>query len=122
MTAPISRGEFVGLFQDNCPPCVATPFSGIGWTREGSVVAKRFRRSRATRFHPSDAPVSNPRPLSHAEKDALIAALTTRLVAADERVAALEARLEELTRPLKTPGNSLKPPSQEQKQGRQAPV
>jgi transposase len=69
-----------------------------------------------------------PAQLSHAEKDALIAALTTRLVAADERIAAqdariaaLEARLEELTRPPKTPGNSSKPPSQGQKQDRQAP-
>jgi transposase len=61
--------------------------------------------------------------LSHAEKDALIAALTARLVLADERIAAqdariaaLEARLDELTRPPKTSGNSSKPPSQGQKQ------
>jgi transposase len=61
--------------------------------------------------------------LSHAEKDALIAALTARLVLADERIAAqdariatLEARLDGLTRPPKTPGNSSKPPSQGQKQ------
>jgi hypothetical protein len=72
--------------------------------------------------------VPAPARLSHAEKDALIAALTTRLAAADERIAAqdariaaLEARLEELTRPPKTPGNSSKPPSQGQKQDRQAP-
>jgi transposase len=50
--------------------------------------------------------------LSHAEKDTLIAALTTRLAAADQRIAALEARLNELTRPPRTPGNSSKPPSQ----------
>jgi hypothetical protein len=50
--------------------------------------------------------------LSHAEKDALIAALTARLVTADERIsvqdariAALEARLNELSRPPKTPDN-----------------
>jgi transposase len=66
--------------------------------------------------------------LSHPEKDALIAALTARLVLADERIAAqdarisaLEARLDELTRPPKTPGNSSKPPSQGQKQDLAAP-
>jgi transposase len=65
--------------------------------------------------------------LSHAEKDALIAALTARLVTADERIAAqdtriaaLEARLNELSRPPKTPDNSSKPPSQGQKQDRSA--
>jgi transposase len=59
---------------------------------------------------------------SHAEKDALIAALTARLALADERIAAqdarlaaLEARLSQQTRPPKTPGNSSKPPSQGQK-------
>jgi transposase len=67
--------------------------------------------------------------LSHAEKDALIAALTARLVLADERIAAqdariaaLEARLDELTRPPRTPGNSSKPPSQGQKQDLPAPA
>jgi len=74
--------------------------------------------------------LSAPAQLSHAEKDALIAALTGRLVLADERIiaqgvyiaaqdariAALEARLDELTRPPKTPANSSKPPSQGQKQ------
>jgi transposase len=61
--------------------------------------------------------------LSHAEKDALIASLTARLVAAeariaaqDARIAALEARLDELTRPPKTPDNSSTPPSRGQKQ------
>jgi transposase len=60
--------------------------------------------------------------LSHTEKDALIAALFTRLAEAVERIAvqdarivALEARISELTRPPKTPGNSSKPPSQGQK-------
>jgi len=53
--------------------------------------------------------------LSHAEKDALILALFERLAAAETRTAALEARIAELTRPPKTPGNSSKPPSQGQK-------
>lgn len=67
-----------------------------------------------------------PRPdltsLSHAEKNTLIAALFARLDKAldriavqDARIAALEARVSELTRPPKTPGNSSKPPSQGQK-------
>ena len=70
-----------------------------------------------------------PAQLSHLEKDALIAALTSRLVLADQRIvaqdariAALEARLNELTRPPKTPGNSSKPPSQGQKQDLPAPA
>ena len=60
--------------------------------------------------------------LSHAEKDALILALLGQLTAAherimaqDARIAALEARLDELTRPPKTPDNSSRPPSQGQK-------
>jgi transposase len=56
--------------------------------------------------------------LSHAEKDALILALLGQLTAAHERIAVLEARLDELTRPPKTPDNSSKPPSQGQKQNR----
>jgi transposase len=63
--------------------------------------------------------------LSHTEKDALIHALLAQLAAAHERIAAqdvriatLEARLDELTRPPKTPDNSSKPPSQAQKQNR----
>jgi transposase len=63
--------------------------------------------------------------LSHAEKDALILALLAQLAAAHERIAAqdariavLEARLDELTRPPKTPDNSSKPPSHGQKQNR----
>jgi transposase len=77
-----------------------------------------------------------PAPLSHPEKDALIAALTARLILADERIAAqashiaaqdariaaLEARLNELTRPPKTPGNSSKPPSQRQKRDLPTPA
>jgi transposase len=70
----------------------------------------------------------DPTRLSHAEKDALIAALTARLTVAHERIAAqdarieaLEARLDELTRPPKTPGNSSKPPSQGQKSDRPPP-
>lgn len=65
--------------------------------------------------------------LSHAEKDALILALFAQLVSAQERIAAqdarivaLEARLDELTRPPKTPDNSSKPPSQGQKPDRLA--
>ena len=54
--------------------------------------------------------------LSHEEKDALILALLAQLAAAHEKIAALEARLDELTRPPKTPDNSSKPPSQGQKQ------
>jgi transposase len=53
--------------------------------------------------------------LSHEEKDALILALLAQLGAAHEKIAALEARLDELTRPPKTPDNSSKPPSQGQK-------
>jgi transposase len=60
--------------------------------------------------------LSTPAQLSHPEKDALIAAPTARLALADARIAALEAQLNELTRPPKTPGNSSKPPSQGQKQ------
>jgi len=54
-----------------------------------------------------------PAPLSHLEKDALIAVLTARLASADAHIAArnvrsaaLEARLSELTGPPKAaPGN-----------------
>jgi len=66
--------------------------------------------------------------LSHAEKDALIVALSAQLDAAQQLIASqtarivdLEARLDELTRPPKTPDNSSKPPSQGQKQDRPAP-
>ena len=58
--------------------------------------------------------------LSHAEKDALILALLRQLAAAEARIAAPEARLDELTRPAKTPDNSSKPPSQGQKPDRPA--
>jgi transposase len=53
--------------------------------------------------------------LSHAEKDTLIASLFARLAEALDRIVALEARVAELTRPPKTPGNSSKAPSQGQK-------
>ena len=49
-----------------------------------------------------------------AEADQQIAAL-------NERISALEARLDELTRPPKTPRNSSKPPSQGQKQDKPPP-
>jgi len=54
--------------------------------------------------------------LSPTEKDGLILALFAQLAAAHEKIAALEARIDELTRPPKTPDNSSKPPSQGQKQ------
>ncbi len=54
--------------------------------------------------------------LSQAEKDALILALFAQLTSAHEKIATLEARIDELTRPPKTPDNSSKPPSQGQKQ------
>jgi transposase len=67
--------------------------------------------------------------LSHAEKDTLILGLFAQLAAAHERIAAqdarilaLEARLDELSRPPKTPDNSSKPPSQGQKQDRPSPT
>lgn len=54
--------------------------------------------------------------LSGERKDALILALAAQLEAAQARIAALEARVEALTRPPKTPGNSSLPPSRGQKQ------
>jgi transposase len=66
--------------------------------------------------------------LSDADKDRLILALLAQVAAAQatiatqaRRIAALEVRLDELTRPPKTPDNSSKPPSQGQKQDRPAP-
>ena len=56
--------------------------------------------------------------LSHAEKDALILALLARLDEAHELIAELRARIDELTRPGKTPDNSSVPPSQGQKPNR----
>jgi transposase len=59
--------------------------------------------------------------LSDAEKDRLLLALLPlvgQLEAAQQRIAALEARIEELTGPPKTPENSSKPPSQGQKPNR----
>ena len=53
--------------------------------------------------------------LSHAEKDALILSLFALLSQAHEKIAALEARIDDLTRPPKTPENSSKPPSQGRK-------
>jgi transposase len=67
--------------------------------------------------------------LSHAGKDALIVTLLSQLTTAQQliasqasRIADLEARLDELTRPPKTPDNSSKPPSQGQKQDRPPPT
>jgi hypothetical protein len=45
--------------------------------------------------------------LSHAEKDALILTLSARLNEALKLIAALQARIDELTRPGKTPGKSI---------------
>ena len=59
--------------------------------------------------------------LSFAEKDALILALFAQLTSAHEKIATLEARIDELTRPPKTPDNSSKPPSQGQKPDRPQP-
>ena len=59
--------------------------------------------------------------LSHAEKDALILALSAQLALAHERITALEARVEELSRPPKTPGNSSTPPSRGQKRDNPSP-
>jgi len=56
--------------------------------------------------------------LSHAEKDALILSLFALLSQAHEKIAVLEARIDALTRPPKTPENSSKPPSQGQKPNR----
>lgn len=58
--------------------------------------------------------------LTDAEKDALILALFAQLETAHENIAALEARLDALTKPPKTPDNSSKPPSQGQKPDRPA--
>lgn len=59
--------------------------------------------------------------LSGTQKDALILALAAQLEAAQARIAALEARVEELTHPPKTPDNSSTPPSRGQKQDRLEP-
>jgi transposase len=59
--------------------------------------------------------------LSHAEKDALILALIAQLEAAQQQIAVLRARVDELTRPAKTPDNSSTPPSQGQKENRPPP-
>jgi transposase len=56
--------------------------------------------------------------LNHSEKDALILALLAQLASAHEKIAALEARVGELTQPPKTPDNSSKPPSKGQKPDR----
>jgi transposase len=54
--------------------------------------------------------------LNEAQKDALILALMAQLGAAQQRIAALEARIEALSRPVKTPANSSLAPSRGQKQ------
>jgi transposase len=56
--------------------------------------------------------------LSHAEKDTLILSLSARLDQALKLIAELQARIEELTRPGKTAGNSSLPPSKGEKANR----
>jgi transposase len=56
--------------------------------------------------------------LSHAEKDALILTLLARLDEAHKLIAELQTRIEELSRPGKTPDNSSLPPSKGQKPNR----
>ena len=56
--------------------------------------------------------------LSHAEKDALILTLLARLDEAHRLIAELRWRIDELTRPGKTPDNSSVPPSKGQKPNR----
>ena len=56
--------------------------------------------------------------LSHAEKDALILTLMARLDEAHRLIAELQARIDDLTRPPKTPDNSSLPPSKGQKPNR----
>ena len=61
--------------------------------------------------------------MTHAEKDALILSLldlVPQLEAALARIAVLEARIDELTRPPKTPDNSSTPPSKAAKPDRSA--
>ena len=63
--------------------------------------------------------------LSDAEKNALILALLGSLTAAHERIvriAVLEARLDEVIGPPKTPDNSSEPPPQDQKQNHRIPT
>jgi len=57
--------------------------------------------------------------LSHADKDALIQTLLARLDGALKLISELQARIDDLTRPGKTPGNSSLPPSKGQKPNRQ---
>jgi transposase len=56
--------------------------------------------------------------LSHAEKDSLILTLLARLDEAHKLIAELRARIDELTRPPKTPDNSSLPPAKGQKPNR----
>jgi len=60
--------------------------------------------------------------LSHAQKDALILTLMARLDEAHTLIAELRARIDDLTRPDKTPDNSSMPPSRGQKPNRPDPA
>ncbi len=57
--------------------------------------------------------------LSHAEKDTLIQTLSARLDAALKLIGELQARIDDLTGPGKTPANSSVPPSKGQKSNRE---
>jgi transposase len=59
--------------------------------------------------------------LNSTEKDGMILALFAQLAAAHEKIARLEARIDELTRPPKTPDNSSTPPSPGRKPDRPEP-
>jgi len=78
----------------------------------------------AGRFNGGVPPDIDLTQLTEAEKDTLILALLPlvgQLEAAQKRIAALEARVEALSRPPKTPDNSSTPPSRGQKQDRSQP-
>jgi transposase len=64
------------------------------------------------------SPIPDLSKLSHAEKDALILSLAARLEAALKLIAELQTRIDDLTRPGKTPDNSSVPPSKGQKPNR----
>lgn len=66
------------------------------------------------------SPAINLSAMTSAEKDALILSLVGQLEAAVAKIATLEARIDELTRPPKTPDNSSTPPSKAAKPDRSA--
>ena len=60
--------------------------------------------------------------LSSAEKDVLILTLSARLDAALTLIAELQARIDDLTRPGKTPGNSSLPSKARSRTSRRSPT